>query len=289
MTLTQTITLLDAAPTLSEELRAKHDALKGILRAMGRVLVAFSGGVDSALVLKVAADVLGDDALGVTAVSPSLPAAEREETAKLAREIGARHLFIETNELDRPEYRANDALRCYFCKDTLYTDLTAYAREHGFNAILDGANLDDRGDYRPGRKAAAEHQVRSPLAEVGFTKADVRALARHLELRVWNKPAAACLSSRVPYGTPVSPTILRQIDRAESGLHALGFEAVRVRHHGDVARIEVPPDRLEDVMAQRETVIEAVRSAGYTFVALDLEGYRTGSLNAALKSKRLDQ
>lgn len=289
MTLTQTITLLDAAPTLSEELRAKHDALKGILRAMGRVLVAFSGGVDSALVLKVAADVLGDDALGVTAVSPSLPAAEREETAKLAREIGARHLFIETNELDRPEYRANDALRCYFCKDTLYTDLTAYAREHGFNAILDGANLDDRGDYRPGRKAAAEHQVRSPLAEAGFTKADVRALARHLGLRVWNKPAAACLSSRVPYGTPVSPTILRQIDRAESGLHALGFEAVRVRHHGDVARIEVPPDRLEDVMAQRETVIEAVRSAGYTFVALDLEGYRTGSLNAALKSKRLDQ
>ena len=282
--MTQTITV-PGQPSTNAALREKHDALARSLRAMGRVMVAFSGGVDSALLLKVAADVLGDDALGVTAVSPSLPVAAREETARLAAEIGARHLIIETHEVERADYRANDAMRCYFCKDELYTTLSAYAREHGFSAILDGTNIDDRGDHRPGRKAAREFGVCSPLAEVGFTKGDVRTLARQLRLSVWNKPAAACLSSRVPYGTPVTPEVLRQIDRAEAALHALGFEAVRVRHHGDVARVEVPPERLPDALARREAVVEAVRGAGYTFVALDLEGYRTGSLNEVLKLK----
>ncbi|MBN1284423.1 MAG: ATP-dependent sacrificial sulfur transferase LarE [Anaerolineae bacterium] len=281
--MTDIATFFDAAPP-GTALEARHAALAGIFSEMGRVMVAFSGGVDSALALKVAVDTLGEDALAVTAVSPSLPGGEREATTALAEEIGARHVFIETHEIDRPEYQANDEMRCYHCKDTLYTELHEYARAHGYRFIADGSNVDDRGDYRPGRRAAAEHGVRSPLAEAGFTKDDVRALARHLGLRVWNKPAAACLASRVPYGTRVTPEVLAQIDRAEASLHRLGFHAVRVRHHGDVARIEAPPDRLGDVFAVRAQIIEGVRAAGYTFVSLDLQGYRTGSLNEVLET-----
>jgi uncharacterized protein len=266
----------------SATLDEKHQHLKRILRETGRALVAFSGGVDSALLLKVAVDALGDRALAVTAVSPSLPAAERALAVELAQEIGARHLLVETGEMANPDFLNNDARRCYHCKRERFGALNAYARQHGYAAVLDGSNRDDGRDYRPGQQAAEELGIRQPLIEAGFAKADVRALARQLNLRVWDKPSAACLVSRIPYGAPLTPAVLAQVERAEGALHALGYRAVRVRHHGEVARIEVPPARLGDALAAREAIARAVKEAGYTYVSLDLEGYRLGSLNKVL-------
>jgi uncharacterized protein len=267
---------------LSNDLQHKTARLRAIIRAIGSCVVAFSGGVDSALMLHLATTELGERALGVTGRSESL--AERELAGALAFAglSGARHTTIETRELHDPQYAANPVDRCYFCKSELYTKLRAIADEHGLAAIVDGFNLDDESDYRPGRKAARENGVRSPLAEAGFTKADVRELARDLGLDVWDKPALACLSSRFPYGTPITLELLRQVDRAEQAVHDAGIRVCRVRHHGDVARIEVAPAELAAFADPRlrEAVVAGVKAAGYRFVALDLGGYVTGNLNA---------
>jgi uncharacterized protein len=268
---------------LEESLASKEARLRAIFRELGSCVVAFSGGVDSALVLHVANQELGERAVGITARSESL--AEREYAGALAfaANVAAKHEVIETRELHDPSYAANPVDRCYFCKRELYSKLAEIAHERGMNAIVDGYNRDDEGDWRPGRKAAREYAVRSPLYEAGLRKADVRALARQLGLDVWDKPALACLSSRFPYGTAITFELLRQVDRAEQAVLDAGIRACRVRHHGEVARIEVPPDAIELVAEpeRRERIVAGVRAAGYKFVALDLGGYVSGGFNPA--------
>ena len=263
------------------DLAAKEAHLRALLRDIGSCVVAFSGGVDSALVLHVASQELGERAVGITARSESL--AEREHRAALAfaASVEARHEVIETRELHDPAYAANPVDRCYFCKRELYSKLAEIASERGLAAIVDGYNRDDEGDWRPGRRAAREFEVRSPLYEAGLRKADVRALAQRLGLDVWDKPALACLSSRFPYGTPITLELLRRVDRAEQAVHDAGFRACRVRHHGEVARIEVPPADLASFADPecRQRVVDGVRAAGYRFVTLDLAGYVSGGFN----------
>ena len=266
---------------------ASLDGLRARLRDLERVVVAFSGGADSAFLAWVAHDTLGPDrALAVTAVSPSLPGSERVDCAELAAEWGLRWREVETDEMVEAAYARNDADRCYWCKDALLRAVdpivtTLAAGDAGATVVL-GVNLDDLGDHRPGQRAAAERGAAFPLVDAGFTKHDVRDWSRRLGLRTWDKPAAACLASRLPYGTPVTLGRLAGVERAEAGLHALGFREVRVRHYGDTARLEVPLDRLADVVAERERVVGAVQAAGYSYVTLDLEGLRSGNLNAAL-------
>lgn len=264
---------------------AKLKKLKEILAGYGSVVVAYSGGTDSTLVLKVAHDVLGDRAIAMTAVSASLAAADRTEAEEIARRIGAAHILVETDEAANPEYLANTPNRCFFCKDETYDKLVAYARRHGYATVADGSNADDTHDFRPGRQAAREHDVRSPLLEAGLTKAEIRSLAKELGLPNWDKPAAACLSSRIPYGTAITIQSLSQVERAEAQLRALGLRQLRVRHHDQIARIEIEAEDFARLLERRSEVVTALKSLGYTYVTLDLAGFRSGSMNEAISDK----
>jgi len=254
-------------------------ALRDHLHELDRVVVAFSGGADSALLAWVAHDTLGPErAAAVTAVSPSLAGFEHEDCAALAREWDLRWIEVHTDEMDDAAYQRNDSDRCFHCKDALMDAVSPLADAQAATVVL-GVNLDDLGDHRPGQRAASQRGAVFPLVEAGFTKDDVRALSRQLGLRTWDKPAAACLASRVPYGTAVTLTVLREVELAETALRALGFTELRVRHYGELARLEVPLADLDRVVAGREAVVEAVRAAGYRYVTLDLEGLRSGNLN----------
>jgi uncharacterized protein len=273
-----------AAATASGAARAKQARLEDRLAGLGSVLVAFSGGIDSAYLAVVARRVLGDRAVAVTGDSPSYPEFHRRQALGVARDFDLAHEIVPTYELQRDGYRANTGDRCFHCKTELYDTLTVLARDRGFAAVADGANADDRGDYRPGRQAARDHGVVSPLDECDLTKDEIRALARDLGMAIWDAPASACLSSRIPHFTEVTPAALRQIERAEDAVRALGFRVFRVRHHGALARLEFARDEMPRALepALAGQLHERLRDAGYDAVEIDPRGYRQGSLNEPL-------
>ncbi|WP_020674961.1 ATP-dependent sacrificial sulfur transferase LarE [Geopsychrobacter electrodiphilus] len=266
-------------------LQKKMLHLQAILREMHQVVIAFSGGVDSTFLLKVACDTLGPENLvALTATSPTYPEFEYQQACELAREIGVEQIVIESNELEIPGFADNPPRRCYHCKFELFSLCLEQAKARGFTTVLDGSNLDDLGDYRPGRDAVEELQVRSPLLEAKLTKADIRELSRQLGLKTWDKQAFACLSSRFPYGTKITVERLRQIDQCETFLRENKFKNYRVRYHNEIARVEVAPEELGRMLdvELRERLVDCFKQAGFTFVTLDLQGYRTGSMNATL-------
>ena len=273
----------DQPATGALDRKAAH--LDARLRSFGSVLVAFSGGADSAYLAWAATRALGGRALCITAESASYPEHHRQLALAVAGQAGLRHEFVHTAELSRPEYRANPVDRCYYCKDELFSTLTALAGARGIAVVVDGNNADDRGDYRPGRKAAREFGVLSPLDEADLTKDEIRILSRAAGLPTWDEPASACLSSRIPYHSEVTEEKLRMIERAETALRELGFRVCRVRHHETLARIEIGQDELARALGPdvRPRIVEAVRAAGFQYVTLDLQGYRTGSLNEGLR------
>jgi uncharacterized protein len=262
----------------------KARALRETLSSLGSVVVAYSGGVDSAYLACVAHDTLGDRAVAITADSPSYPERHRQMARQIAEQFGLRHEIIRTSELDRAEYRANPENRCYYCKHELYTHLSRIATDRGA-VVVDGNNADDRGDYRPGRQAAREFGVRSPLDEVDLTKDEIRELSRHAGLPTWDEPASACLSSRIPYHHEVTDEKLRTIERAEEALRSLGFRVCRVRHHDDLARIEIGRDELPRALEAEigGAIVRELKAIGYRYVTVDLQGYRMGSLNEGLR------
>ena len=270
--------------TSDKTLLQKRSDLVNILEQMRSVIVAYSGGVDSAFLAAVANEVLGRKALSVTAVSPSLAPSELDEATDLANRIGLNFMTIETNEIDRPDYQANNPDRCFFCKDELYTHLVRFAEEESFDSIVNGTNVDDLGDYRPGIEAAKQYGVRSPLVEAELTKDDIRALSRDMDLPTWDKPAQACLSSRIPYGTTVTVEALTKIAKAEQFLRSKGFKQLRVRHHETIARIEIEPSDFSAITSEplRSEINQEFKNIGYSYITLDLDGFRSGSLNEIL-------
>lgn len=262
----------------------KFNQLNSLLMEMDSVVVAYSGGTDSTLLLKIAHDLLGAKAIALTAVSASMPQGELEKASQIASQIGAKHVIIPTRETEDPRYQENTPNRCYFCRFITYREINDYAKKNGFRFILDGSNSDDLCDYRPGRQAARECGVRSPLQESGFSKLQIRSLARQLGLPNWNQPAAACLSSRIPYGTQITNEILSQVDAAENALKSLGFSQLRVRHHDKIARIEIHPDEFQAILNHRDEILTALKNTGYLYITLDLTGFRSGSLNEVLSA-----
>ena len=272
---------------IDKELQNKRVYLVDILSKMDRVIIAYSGGVDSAFLAAVANEVLGNNALSVTAVSPSLAPSELEEAQSLAQDLGLNYRTINTNEIEREDYSANNPDRCFFCKDELYSHLIKFCGEENYSFVVNGTNVDDLGDYRPGLDAATQYGVRSPLVEANLEKKDIRVLSREMGLPTWDKPAQACLSSRIPYGTMVTVEALTTIAKAEKYLREKGFKQLRVRHHENIARIEISADDFDVLTSEplRTDVPSYFKSLGYSYVTLDLEGFRSGSLNEILNSK----
>jgi uncharacterized protein len=266
-------------------LREKQQKLFSVLAGMRQVLIAYSGGTDSAYLAWAAHQVLGERAIAITADSASLPESHKRDAEAFARECGFRHEYVETREFDNPDYTKNDPNRCFHCKDELFTCLDALAHERGISHIVYGVNVDDLGDYRPGQRAAKLHQVKAPLVEAELTKLEIRELSRLAGLSTWDRPASACLSSRIPYGTPVTPENVKTVERGEESIRALGFRQFRVRFHGELVRIEIAKDELENALtpAMAQAFVRIFKPLGFHYVTIDLEGYRQGSLNAVLR------